>query len=81
MLENSSRAVTGQCKGCGSDVYRILGKSEQSVKIAAPALVKAPARIARRSSDTPSMTATWSYVAAAGVIIGIIAAFFVYAVL
>lgn len=86
MLENASRAVTGSCQSCGSDVYRILGMRGEK----APAKVETPVAVAkdvrrvpvtRRADVAKGSALKWSYVAAAGVIAGIIAAFFVYAVL
>lgn len=88
MLENASRAVTGSCQSCGSDVYRILGGREE--KVAAKVEVAKTVKLSDRRLPLASSAAKgtdlaaalrWTYVAAAGVIAGIIAAFFVYAVL
>jgi hypothetical protein len=90
-LDNNSRAMTGECKSCGSEVYRILGgKGAEAPKAAAAPAAKVSllaaakpklAVVARKPMDARQASSSWTYVAAAGVIAGIIGAFFVYAIL
>jgi hypothetical protein len=55
MLENSSRAVTGSCRDCGSEVYRIVGN--QGPTLAAPAAA-APAPLATmKAAEATAMPA------------------------
>jgi hypothetical protein len=88
-FENKSRAVTGSCQKCGTEVYRIISPKEQgkalkaTVKSSAPALslVPSPERRLVASESAGERPSRWTYVAAAGLIAGIIIGFFVYSMM
>jgi hypothetical protein len=84
ILENNSRAVTGSCQACGSDVYRILGKKDGK-----PALSLVPAKLSdepraaarsERRDDAKAKTDALTYVMATAVVLGIISAFLAYTI-
>ncbi len=87
VFENMSRAVTGTCGKCDSEVYRILGNQKAALKSVAP---RAPARPAfgpadalrrvpmSRRAETSRVANQWTFLVAGCMILGIIAAFFAY---
>lgn len=92
ILDNASRAVTGSCRQCGSEVYRIIGhrSAEKSVPASKPSVrlrstatanaAKAPMAAGRRSEDASLGDTRWSFVLAVGVMISIITAFMILAI-
>lgn len=102
ILDNMSRAVHGECKSCGSEVYRILEHKKLASPKALAATVKvepkadvqksellkaagfqqkAERRVAISRTAQSAGAGAWTYLAAGGVIAGIVITFFVYAVL
>jgi hypothetical protein len=89
ILDNMSRAVTGSCKCCGSEVYRIIGASKGEPAPAAgaakTALAKPESKPLRfpsdrrlaltRPAEIQKAPSHWTYLFAAGVIAGIVAGF------
>jgi len=81
ILENNSRAVTGNCKACGSDVYRILAKkSKAALSLVEP--VKISETPPERRTDDAAKTKVdgLTILMATAVVLGIISAFLAYTI-
>jgi Zn finger protein HypA/HybF involved in hydrogenase expression len=92
VFENMSRAVNGSCGKCGSEVYRILGSKDGKKIVEAIEQGQAgekrlatvshlPVRASRRRDDDKKARMQWAYLVAGCMIMGIMAAFFMYSFL